>query len=92
VIKGDSAKDIGRMIDASEDLGGGTEGCHEDLRKRLEGCSELEENQQRDHLLLTDVGSRRFIEAKKSGHWVHITEPELVVDEIVSMVEEPGRM
>lgn len=92
VIKGDSAKDIGRMIDASEALGGGTEGCHEDLRKRLEGCSELEEDQQRDHLLLTDVGARRFVEAKKSGHWVHIMEPELVIDEIVKMFEELARM
>lgn len=92
VIKGDSAKDIGRMIDASEALGGGTEGCHEDLRKRLEGCSELEEDQQRDHLLLTDVGSRRFIEAKESGHWVHIMEPGLVVDEIAEMVDGLGRL
>lgn len=92
VIKGDSAKDIGRMIDASEALSGGTKGCHEDLRKRLEGCSELEEDQQRDHLLLTDVGSRRFVEAKNSGHWVHIMEPQLVLDEIVSMIEEFGRL
>jgi pimeloyl-ACP methyl ester carboxylesterase len=88
VIKGNSAHDIGLLIDASEALGGGTEGCHEDLRKRLEGYSELEEDQQQDHLLLTDVGSRRFVVAKKSGHWVHITEPELVVDEILRMVEE----
>lgn len=88
VIKGDSAKDIGRMIDASEALGGGMKGCHEDLRKRLEGCSELEEDQQQDHLLLTDVGSRRFVEAKKSGHWVHIMEPEVVVDEILRVLRE----
>jgi pimeloyl-ACP methyl ester carboxylesterase len=80
------------MIDASEALGGGSKGCHEDLRKRLEGASELEEDQQRDHLLLTDVGIRRFVEAKKSGHWVHITEPELVVDEIVRMFEELERL
>ena len=92
VIKGDSARDIRRMIDASEDLGGGTEGCHEGLRKRLEGCSELEEDQQRDHLLLTDRGTRRFVEARKSGHWVHIMEPQLVLDEIVNMVEELGRL
>jgi pimeloyl-ACP methyl ester carboxylesterase len=83
VLKGNSANDIHRMIDASEALGGGTKGCHEDLRKRLQGTSELEEDQQRDHLLLTDVGTKRFVEAKKSGHWVHIMEPELVVDEIV---------
>jgi pimeloyl-ACP methyl ester carboxylesterase len=85
VIKGNSANDIERMVDASEALGGGTEGCHDDLRKKLEGCSKLEEDQQRDHLLLTDVGTRRFIKAKKSGHWVHIVEPELVVDEVVRM-------
>ena len=88
VIKGNSAKDIRLLVDASEALGGGTKGCHEDLRKRLEGCSELEEDQQRDHLLLTDVGTRRFVEAKKSGHWVHVIAPELVVDEIVRMVGE----
>ncbi|GAB7325660.1 hypothetical protein MBLNU13_g09637t1 [Cladosporium sp. NU13] len=88
VIKGDSANDIRRMIDASEALGGGIEGCHEILRKRLEGCSELEEDQQRDHLLLTDVGTRRFVEAKKSGHWVHVMEPELVVHEVMRMDEE----
>jgi pimeloyl-ACP methyl ester carboxylesterase len=92
VLKGNSTKDIHRMIDASEALGGGSKGCHEDLRKRLEGASQLEEDQQRDHLLLTDVGIRRFIEAKKSGHWVHITEPELVVDEIVRMFEELERL
>ena len=48
----------------------------------------MEEDQQRDHLLLTDVGTRRFVEAKKSGHWVHVIVPELVVDEIVRMVGE----
>lgn len=92
VLKGDSANDIHRMIDASETLGGGTKGCHDDLRKRLEGASELEEDQQRDHLLLTDVGTKRFVEAKKSGHWIHIMEPELVVDEIVRMFEELARL
>jgi pimeloyl-ACP methyl ester carboxylesterase len=46
----------------------------------------LEEEQQRDHLLLTDGGTKRYVEAKKSGHWVHITEPELVVGEILSMI------
>ena len=88
VIKGDSAKDIRRMIDASEALGGGTEGCHEDLRKRLKDCSELEKDQQRDHLLLTDTGTGKFVEAKKSGHWVHVVEPELVIHEVMRMNEE----
>jgi pimeloyl-ACP methyl ester carboxylesterase len=46
----------------------------------------LEEDQQRDHLLLTDVGTKRYVETKKSGHWVHITEPELVVGEILNMI------
>ena len=86
VLKGDTEIDIRRMIDASEALGGGTRPAHTDLRKRLEGYSQLEEDQQRDHLLLTDVGTKRYVEAKKSGHWVHITEPELVVDEILSML------
>ena len=88
VLKGNAHKDIHRMIDASEALGGGTKTAHEDLRKRLEGSSEMEEDQQRDHLLLTDVGTQRFVEAKESGHWVHITEPELVVAEISRMVNE----
>lgn len=88
MIKGNSAKDIGLLIDASEALGGGTKGCHEDLRERLEGCSELEEDQQRDHLVLTDAGTRRFVQAKRSGHWVHLMEPELVVAEILRMVGE----
>jgi pimeloyl-ACP methyl ester carboxylesterase len=86
VLKGDTESDIRRMIDTSEALGGGTKTAHEDLRRRLEGYSQLEEDQQRDHLLLTDVGTKRYVEAKKSGHWVHITEPELVVGEILSMV------
>jgi pimeloyl-ACP methyl ester carboxylesterase len=80
------------LIDASDALSGGKKACHEDLRKRLEGSSKLEEDQQRDHLLLTDVGSKRFVEAKKSGHWVHIMEPELVVDEILRMVDELARL
>jgi pimeloyl-ACP methyl ester carboxylesterase len=86
VLKGNTESDLRRMIDASEALGGGTRSAHEDLRKRLEGYSRLEEDQQRDHLLLTDGGAKRYVEAKKSGHWVHITEPELVVGEILSMV------
>ena len=32
--------------------------------------------------------SNGFVEAKKSGHWVHIMEPELVVDEVVRMNKE----
>lgn len=86
VLKGDTESDIRRMIDTSEALGGGTKTAHEGLRKRLEGYSQLEEDQQRDHLLLTDAGTKRYVEAKKSGHWVHITEPELVVGEILSMI------
>lgn len=86
VLKGDTEGDIRRMIEASEALGGGTRAAHEDLRKRLEGCSRLEEEQQRDHLLLTDVGTKRFVEARRSGHWIHITEPELVVGEILRMI------
>jgi len=88
VVKGDTESDLRRLIDAAEALGGGTKTCREDLGRRLEGYSELEEDQQRDHLLLTDVGNKRFVKAKKSGHWVHIMEPELVVDEIVRMVRE----
>lgn len=68
VLKGDTKSDLRRMIDASEALGGGSRSAHEDLRKRLEGCSQLEEDQQRDHLLFTDVGTKRYAEAKKSGH------------------------
>ena len=74
------------MIDASEALSGATRPAHTDLRKRLEGCSQLEEDQQRDHLLLTDVGTKIYVEANRSGHWIHITEPELVVNEIFSMI------
>lgn len=88
VLKGNTESDFRRLIDASEALGGGTKGCHDDLRKRLEGYSQLEEDQQRDHLLLTDVGTRRFIKAKRSGHWVHVMEPKLVVDEVLRMVGE----
>jgi pimeloyl-ACP methyl ester carboxylesterase len=90
VLKGNTESDIRRLIDASEALGGGTRAAHEDLRRRLEGYSRLEEDQQRDHLLLTDFGSRRHVEAKKSGHWVHVTEPELVVGEVLRMVGGGG--
>jgi pimeloyl-ACP methyl ester carboxylesterase len=86
VLKGNTESDLRRLIDASEVLGGGTRAAHEDLRRRLEGYSRLEEDQQRDHLLLTDVGTKRFAEAKKSGHWVHVAEPELVVGEVLRMV------
>jgi pimeloyl-ACP methyl ester carboxylesterase len=92
VLAGNTESDIRRMIEASETLGGGTKAFHEDLRKRLEGYSRLEEEQQRDHLLLTNVGTRRFVEARKSGHWVQITEPELVVNEILGMVGELVRL
>lgn len=92
LIKGNAESDIRRMIDASEALGGGTRMAHEDLRKRLEGASQLEEDQQRDHLQLTDFGTRRYVEGKKSGHWIHITEPELVVNEILRMIGELARM
>jgi pimeloyl-ACP methyl ester carboxylesterase len=90
VLKGNTESDLRRLIDASEALGGGTRAAHEDLRRRLEGYSRLEEDQQRDHLLLTDVGTKRYVEAKKSGHWVHVTEPELVVGEILSMIGGMG--
>jgi pimeloyl-ACP methyl ester carboxylesterase len=86
VLKGNTESDIRRLIDASEALGGGTRGAHEDLRRRLEGYSQLEEDQQRDFLLLTDIGGRNYVEAKKSGHWVHVTEPEVVVGEVLRMV------
>jgi pimeloyl-ACP methyl ester carboxylesterase len=92
VIKGDTAMDIRRLIDASEALGGGTHTAHEDLRKKLEGYSQIDGDQQSDHLQLTGCGTKRYIESKRSGHWVHITEPELVVHEILKMINEVARV
>lgn len=80
------------MVDASEALGGGTKAAHENIRKKLEGYSELEGDQQRDHLQLTDFGTKGYLESKKSGHWVHITEPELVINEILKMIGELTRV
>lgn len=92
VIKGDTEWDMRRMIDTSEALGGGNRTAHDDIRKRLEGYSQLEEDQQRDHLQLTDVGTKRYVQSKQSGHWVHIIEPELVVNEILRMIGEIARV
>ncbi|KAK4555420.1 hypothetical protein LTR86_007717 [Recurvomyces mirabilis] len=86
VIKGFSETDIRKAIAYSEAKGGGTTEQREELLRKMEGGDLLEEECQREHLMLTGTGERRFVFAHKSGHYPHITEQDLVVSEIERMV------
>ncbi|KAK3670703.1 hypothetical protein LTR78_009395 [Recurvomyces mirabilis] len=86
VIKGFSERDIRKAIAYSEAKGGGTNEQREELLRKMEGCDVLEEECQREHLMLTGTGERRFVFAHSSGHYPHITEQDQVVSEIERMV------
>jgi hypothetical protein len=62
----------------------GSEESREIVRRILE-MSEKEINLQKDQLKLSRKG--RFVHARKSGHDVHVTEPEMIIDEVKWILE-----
>ncbi|MCJ1240317.1 hypothetical protein MMC14_008318 [Varicellaria rhodocarpa] len=80
VIRGDSAMDIRKILNAGVAAGNGTKEQHEKMKFFVDGLAEIDERHQREQLKLSKCG--RMVYARESGHNVQITEPEVVAEEI----------
>lgn len=87
VIKGEEFKDTQLLLDAAIKKGNGSD-FEWDVIRRWIGMDGEETRLQREQLRLSTNG--RFVNAWLSGHDVHLTEPEVIVDEIRWVLRENG--
>ena len=80
VIRGDSARDIRKILNAGVAAGNGTKEQHEKMKFFVDELADIDERHQREQLKLSKCG--RVVYARKSGHNVQMTEPEVVAEEI----------
>lgn len=81
VVKGNVDQDYQRQYDAGVAAGNGTAFQRKKFRYQLSGWREIDEELQRQFLQLSRTG--KFLQASgKSGHFVQLTEPELIVDAV----------
>ncbi|GAM86868.1 hypothetical protein ANO11243_048880 [Dothideomycetidae sp. 11243] len=85
VIRGNAGRDIRRLQNAARRKGKGTVEQHRRVDAWRERFEALDEELQRTQMGL----SRRakFVQAMRSGHHVHVTEPELVVEAILGILK-----
>lgn len=87
VVKGEELKDTELLLDAAIKKGNGSDFEWDAIRKWI-NMDEEETRLQREQLRLSTNG--RFVNARLSGHDVHLTEPEVIVDEIRWVLRENG--
>ena len=80
VIKGDTTRDLRKVFDAGVEAGNITEEYRASKKELVEEMAKIEERHQRELLRLSSCN--RYVYAKKSGHNVHMTEPDVVANEI----------
>ncbi|KAF9768131.1 hypothetical protein IL306_014600 [Fusarium sp. DS 682] len=81
VIRGDATQDLRRLYTTSGVIDQGTE----DMESFLARFADIDRQLQWEILQLSH--SARFVQAKKSGHHVEATEPDLIADEVKRMVK-----
>lgn len=79
VIKGEELKDVKLLLDAAIDAGNGTEHERAAIRRWI-GMDQQETELQEEHLRLSRNST--FVHARSSGHDVHLTEPEIIADQV----------
>ncbi|KAI9929583.1 hypothetical protein MW887_001057 [Aspergillus wentii] len=84
VLMGNAASDHWKVYNAGIAIGNGTEQERADYRQKMEEYPVLDEKFQRETLSLSTRSVFRW--AVNSGHWVHVTEPERIVDEVISVL------
>jgi len=86
VIKGSHpTRDIQRLYEKGVRLGNGTDEEREEVRDAIGNWIENERGFHESFLSLSS--KNHWIDAKQSGHWVHHTEPELISEGVLWVLE-----
>jgi pimeloyl-ACP methyl ester carboxylesterase len=85
VIKGRTYRDFKMMLEAGTRAGSGTEEERRKFREMIETYDKLDEKWQKGLLGLSRRS--RWARAGKSGHNIHLTEPEVIVEEVKWVLE-----
>jgi pimeloyl-ACP methyl ester carboxylesterase len=80
VIKGNSARDIGRIYEAGVQAGNGTVEDRRVVKRLVDSLNDLDIKLQREQLNLSS--DSRLVNASGSGHNVHLQQPEIVAQEV----------
>lgn len=80
VIKGNATKDMRMCMEKGIEAGNGTKQQRKIVSDYLETAEDFREKHLKELLQLSS--SSKWVIAKKGGHNVHITEPEVIADEI----------
>lgn len=86
VIGGSRERDWTKMMEAGIKRGNGTEEQRKRVRELIETADEKSAALMREHLKLSTRSKLVF--TKESGHFVQLTEPDLVVDGIMWVLQE----
>lgn len=90
VVMGRNRNDYERLYKAGVEKGNGTEEEREVYREFLRTWDEKDEGLQREHLKLSTNG--KMVIAEESGHNVHLTQPDIIVDAVKWVLGEyPSR-
>ncbi|KAJ6091699.1 hypothetical protein N7467_003668 [Penicillium canescens] len=86
VIRGDSRRDLERLVMAAQESGSGSQENLEEMNEFLTNRLDIfDRDLQMQQLRLS--GNSRFVQATNSGHAVMATEPELITSEILAIWE-----
>jgi pimeloyl-ACP methyl ester carboxylesterase len=81
IIKGNKARDFRQVYEAGLKLGNGTEDQRKDLAEALDRLEPVDARLTHDQMRLS--GQSRYILAKRSGHSVQLSQPDLVAKEVM---------
>ncbi|KAF8421432.1 Alpha/Beta hydrolase protein [Tirmania nivea] len=78
VLKARTVRDHERLYAEGVRRGNGTEQERREMREKMAWYDDVDGRLQRELLKLAEEGDGRWMETRESGHWVHMTEPEVV--------------
>lgn len=86
VIKGDNRADFEKLLNAGLARGNGNKVKQDIYKKILDTWDEKDKVLQSEILKLST--NSRYVEAKNSGHNIHLTEPQIIVDSVKWILSE----
>ena len=88
VVKGFNEGEFEKLLTQGLEIGNGEgeEGAKKEFKKMVEGWDERDRELQSEALNLSKRS--KFVETRNSGHFVHLTEPEIIVKAVSWVLEE----
>jgi hypothetical protein len=86
ILKGQNARELNKLYDAMLEIGYGTQAQRTWFRAWLDTFDKRDRALQLELTSLSEV--HQFAEATLSGHNVHLTEPELVVEKANWVIDQ----